>query len=81
MRDTTPRPDAERRRALELADLGMSPKGISQHLGVPPSTVRRWIYKRANQTEMAQSFLDLRGRTTRTVSNPTLRFALSGVWR
>ena len=71
----------DRKRVMELADIGMSPKGISRHLGIPHSTVRRWIAQRANTLNDRESFLDLRGRTSRTVSDPTLQFALSGTWR
>lgn len=76
-----PRDLEDRTRVFELADLGMSPKGIAAHLGIPPSTVRRWISQRAARQNAAENFLDLRGRTARTVSNPTLQFALSGAWR
>ena len=79
--DTTPRKPEERQRALELAELGMSTPGIAKHLGIPPTTVRRWVYQRANQAEAKQSYLDLRGRTSTDVRDPILRFALSGAWR
>ena len=77
----TPRAQEDRKRVLELADIGTSPTGISRHLGIPKSTVRRWIAQRATTLNDRESFLDLRGRTSRAVSDPTLQFALSGTWR
>lgn len=76
----TPRDPKERQQALTLADQGVPTVEVARRLGIPPSTVRRWIAQRANQIEAKQSFLDLRGRTSSEVQSPALKLALSGVW-
>lgn len=77
-----PRPnkDQEQAEIIKRIAQGYQIKPIARELGIPVSTVKRWVREYEASAEEDVDVLDFRNRTSNIITSPLLELAVSAPW-